>query len=76
MAVGDCEDDEEAAHSAAAARWFGVPVNVIDKPAFCDFQFGSIVNRSPLVVGISTTGAAPFSAKRCANVSRPCCQKA
>lgn len=60
MAVGDCEDEEEAAHFAAAARRFGMPVNVIDKPAFCDFQFGSIVNRSPLVVGISTTGAAPI----------------
>ncbi|MBF0678073.1 MAG: uroporphyrinogen-III C-methyltransferase [Devosia sp.] len=59
MAIGDCEDDEEAAHFASAARRFGVPVNVIDKPTFCDFQFGSIVNRSPLVVGISTSGAAP-----------------
>ena len=36
-----------------------MPVNVIDKPAFCDFAFGSIVNRSPLVIGISTDGAAP-----------------
>ena len=36
-----------------------MPVNVIDKPAFCDFSFGAIVNRSPLVVGISTDGAAP-----------------
>ena len=36
-----------------------MPVNVIDKPAFCDFSFGSIVNRSPLVIGISTDGAAP-----------------
>ncbi|HWV19480.1 MAG TPA: siroheme synthase CysG, partial [Devosia sp.] len=60
MAIGDCEDEEEATHFAAAARRFGVPVNVIDKPAFCDFQFGAIVNRSPLVVGISTTGAAPI----------------
>ena len=37
----------------------GVPVNVIDRPAFCDFAFGAIVNRSPLVIGISTDGAAP-----------------
>jgi uroporphyrin-III C-methyltransferase/precorrin-2 dehydrogenase/sirohydrochlorin ferrochelatase len=36
-----------------------VPVNVIDKPAFCDFAFGAIVNRSPLVIGVSTDGAAP-----------------
>src|SRR5258707_8237447 len=41
------------------ARRAGVPVNVIDRPAFCDFAFGSIVNRSPLVIGISTDGAAP-----------------
>jgi uroporphyrin-III C-methyltransferase/precorrin-2 dehydrogenase/sirohydrochlorin ferrochelatase len=36
-----------------------VPVNVIDRPGFSDFAFGAIVNRSPLVVGISTDGAAP-----------------
>ena len=59
IAVGDCADDDEAAAFAAAARAAGVPVNVIDKPAFCDFSFGAIVNRSPLVIGISTDGAAP-----------------
>jgi uroporphyrin-III C-methyltransferase / precorrin-2 dehydrogenase / sirohydrochlorin ferrochelatase len=44
---------------SVAARAAGVPVNVIDRPAFCDFAFGAIVNRSPLVIGISTDGAAP-----------------
>ena len=38
-------------------------INIIDKPAFCTFQFGSIVNRSPLVIGISTGGAAPVLAQ-------------
>ena len=38
-------------------------MNVIDNPAFCDFNFGAIVNRSPLVVGISTDGAAPVFAQ-------------
>ena len=59
IAVADCADDQEAAKFAAAARAAGVPVNVIDRPAFCDFAFGAIVNRSPLVIGISTDGAAP-----------------
>ncbi len=59
LAVGDCADDAEAAQFAAAARAAGVPVNVVDRPAFCDFSFGAIVNRSPLVIGISTDGAAP-----------------
>src|ERR1700722_7210761 len=59
IAVADCADDNEAAAFAAAARAAGVPVNVIDRPAFCDFSFGAIVNRSPLVIGISTDGASP-----------------
>jgi len=63
IAVGAFEDDEGAAAFAAAARAAGVPVNVIDRPAFCDFSFGAIVNRSPLVIGISTDGAAPVFAQ-------------
>ncbi len=59
IAIGACDTDDEAAHFAATARATGVPVNVIDKPRFCDFSFGAIVNRSPLVIGISTDGAAP-----------------
>jgi uroporphyrin-III C-methyltransferase/precorrin-2 dehydrogenase/sirohydrochlorin ferrochelatase len=59
IAVADCADDAEAARFAAAARAAGVPVNIIDRPAFCDFAFGAIVNRSPLVIGISTDGASP-----------------
>jgi uroporphyrin-III C-methyltransferase/precorrin-2 dehydrogenase/sirohydrochlorin ferrochelatase len=59
IAVGECADNAEAVQFAAAARAAGVPVNVIDRPAFCDFAFGAIVNRSPLVIGISTDGAAP-----------------
>jgi uroporphyrin-III C-methyltransferase/precorrin-2 dehydrogenase/sirohydrochlorin ferrochelatase len=59
IAVADCPGDREAAQFAAAARGAGVPVNVIDRPAFCDFAFGAIVNRSPLVIGISTDGASP-----------------
>lgn len=58
--VADAADEAEAAAFVALARQAGVPVNVIDRPAFCDFQFGSIVNRSPVVVGISTDGAAPI----------------
>lgn len=60
IAVGDLEDEAEAAAFATAMKEAGVPANVIDKPAFCAFQFGSIVNRSPVVVGISTDGTAPI----------------
>ncbi|BCH21102.1 siroheme synthase family protein [Mesorhizobium sp. L-8-3] len=60
VALADAEGDDEAARFEAAARAAGAACNVIDKPALCHFQFGSIVNRSPVVVGISTSGAAPI----------------
>jgi uroporphyrin-III C-methyltransferase / precorrin-2 dehydrogenase / sirohydrochlorin ferrochelatase len=63
LAVGAFEDNAEAMRFTAASRAASVPVNVVDKPDLCDFYFGAIVNRSPLVVGISTDGAAPAFAQ-------------
>jgi uroporphyrin-III C-methyltransferase / precorrin-2 dehydrogenase / sirohydrochlorin ferrochelatase len=59
LVVADVRSDGEAKAIYSAARSAGIPVNVIDKPEFCTFQFGTIVNRSPVVIGISTDGAAP-----------------
>ncbi len=59
LALVDAHTDEEAAAFRAAAGAAGVTMNAIDNPAFCDFQFGAMVNRSPLVIGISTHGTAP-----------------
>ncbi|MDH4414448.1 MAG: SAM-dependent methyltransferase [Rhizobium sp.] len=63
MAIGDCATDDEARAFGCAARAAGVPFNVIDNPAYCQFQFGSIVNRSPVILSISTDGAAPILAQ-------------
>lgn len=63
IALLETDDDEEAERFRAAARAAGALVNVIDRPKFCDFSFGSIVERSPLVIGISTDGAAPVFAQ-------------
>jgi uroporphyrin-III C-methyltransferase/precorrin-2 dehydrogenase/sirohydrochlorin ferrochelatase len=62
IAVGALEG-EAAEAFAAAARAHGVPVNIVDRPALSTFSFGTIVNRSPVVVGISTAGAAPVLAQ-------------
>lgn len=59
IAIGAMTTDDEAGAFAGAARAASVPVNVIDRPAYCDFQFGAIANRSPLIIAISTDGAAP-----------------
>jgi len=60
LAVFDADSDEAAARFRDQALAAGVPCNVIDHPKYCTVQFGGIVNRSPVVVGISTTGAAPI----------------
>ncbi|HEX8127413.1 MAG TPA: siroheme synthase CysG [Allosphingosinicella sp.] len=60
LAVGDPGSREEALGFVAAARAAGAAVNVIDQTDLCDVQFGTIVNRSPVVVAISTGGAAPM----------------
>lgn len=60
IAICDAETIGEAQAFYCAVRASGVPVNIIDRPDFCEFQFGSIVNRSPVIVSISTNGAAPI----------------
>ena len=42
----------------------GVPVNVVDNPALCDFIFPALVQRDCLSIAISTDGRAPFLARR------------
>ncbi|TXM96047.1 uroporphyrinogen-III C-methyltransferase [Methylobacterium sp. WL103] len=57
--IGAMEDEAECVAFVAAARGTGAIVNAVDRPHLCDVKFGAIVNRSPLVVGISTEGAVP-----------------
>jgi uroporphyrin-III C-methyltransferase/precorrin-2 dehydrogenase/sirohydrochlorin ferrochelatase len=63
VALADAENEAEAVAFEAAARRAGAACNIVDRPEFCHFQFGTIVNRSPVVVGISTSGAAPILAQ-------------
>src|ERR1700721_1708107 len=63
LAIGAFDDEAQAAEFSARARAAGIAVNVVDRPALSDFSFGTIVNRSPLIVGISTDGAAPVFAQ-------------
>jgi len=59
LAIGAFADEHAATAFAELARTARVPLNMVDRPALCDFQIPSIVNRSPLIVGISTGGIAP-----------------
>lgn len=59
--TGDLAVDEALSRQA---RKIGVPVNVPDKPALCSFYLGSIVDRDPVILAISTGGHAPVLAQR------------
>src|SRR5262249_35017353 len=48
----------------AGARTAGIPVNVADHAGLSSFIVPAIVERDPVVIGISTGGAAPVLASR------------
>jgi uroporphyrin-III C-methyltransferase/precorrin-2 dehydrogenase/sirohydrochlorin ferrochelatase len=60
LAVADLPDRAEALRFVAAAKAARVPVNIVDQTDLCDVQFGTVVNRNPVVLAISTDGAAPM----------------
>jgi uroporphyrin-III C-methyltransferase/precorrin-2 dehydrogenase/sirohydrochlorin ferrochelatase len=57
------EDAAVARHVADTARARHIPVNVADKPALCSFILPSIIDRSPIMVAVSSGGESPVLAR-------------
>ncbi len=63
VAYGASEDAARDRLLFEAARAHGVLANVADVAEYCDFITPSVVDRSPLVVAISSAGTAPVIAR-------------
>lgn len=57
------EDADARIAARDAARAAGALVNVVDQPALSDFYTPAIVDRGALVIGVSSSGAAPTLAR-------------
>ena len=57
------DDPGQRSDALAAAKAAGAWVNVVDHPTLSDFYTPAIVDRGELVIGISTSGAAPTLAR-------------
>lgn len=63
IAFGASEDDAIDGPLYELARTAKVPANIADVPEKCDFIMASIVDRSPLVIAVSSSGSAPILAR-------------
>ncbi|MBW2260835.1 MAG: bifunctional precorrin-2 dehydrogenase/sirohydrochlorin ferrochelatase [Deltaproteobacteria bacterium] len=64
LVISAAPDREINEKVARAARGRGVWVNVADTPELCTFYLPAVVDRSPLKVAISTSGACPAYARQ------------
>lgn len=66
-ATDDRDCNRRVSAACAAAR---VPVNVVDDPVLCTFQFPALINHGSLTIGISTGGKSPTVARELKNSIR------
>jgi len=64
LVIAATDDEEVNTAASVAAKMRGLPVNVVDKPSLCSFIVPAIVDRSPVVIAISSGGASPVLTRK------------
>lgn len=62
MVIAATDNTDLNAHIAQLCRQRNIPVNVVDEPLLCTFQFPALVSCRDLTIGISTGGKSPTAA--------------
>ena len=64
LVVAATDDLKTNEHVSVIASKLNIPVNVVDQPHLCSFIMPSIVDRSPIVVAISSGGSSPILTRK------------
>ncbi|HBM09004.1 uroporphyrinogen-III C-methyltransferase [Pseudomonas sp. Choline-3u-10] len=63
LAIAATDDEPLNEQVSEDAKALGMPVNVVDSPQLCTVIFPAIVDRSPLMIAVSSGGDAPVLAR-------------
>ena len=64
LVVAATDDTQVNERVSVAATSLSIPVNVVDQPHLCSFIMPSIVDRSPIVIAISSGGSSPVLTRK------------
>ncbi len=59
LVIAATNDEEVNRQVSEAAQLRNIPVNVVDQPDLCTFIMPSIIDRSPLLIALSSSGQSP-----------------
>ena len=64
LVVAATDSAETNEQLSIVSHKLGIPVNVVDQPKLCSFIMPSIVDRSPIVIAISSGGTSPVLTRK------------